>query len=191
MIVSGCITKKQPGIPETTKFIFATELSENNMRQQLRKKFHKLVNAVWKNRLTLNSTVSATLLKRELAPSAANIPVLKSLPLWRTPNRISFLEVANCLTGNPVSGKLACKFAFFLHFLNTIFSALILAFSLPSQLCEMGAHCTMLGRGSFYFQFKYNVIQGCLLIRDEKLWRMSKEEIFTVGLDSFSVSDCC
>lgn len=72
------------------------------------------------------------------------------------------------------SRKLACKFAFFLHFLNTMFIVLIPAFSL-SSLCEMGAHCIVYGRQeqaafissltTLWFRVAW------LLIRDESFWR--------------------
>lgn len=83
-----------------------------------------------------------------MAPSAANHPSIEEFASLEDviPNRTSFLEMANSLTGNPVSEKLACKFAFFLHFLNTMFIVLGPAFPLPSQLCEVGAHCTVYAR---------------------------------------------
>lgn len=150
-MVTGCITQKHSLEFQQPVGVY---LPPNCLRgiwgNNLRKKFRKLVNAVWQKQLTLNSTVSAVLLKRELAPSAANHPSTEEFASLEdvTPNRISFLEVANSLTGNPASGKLACKFAFFLHFLNTMSIVLIPAFSLPSQLCEMGAHCTVCARRS-------------------------------------------
>lgn len=197
MIVIGCITQKHSLEFQQPVSLYLPPSCLRTIRgNNLRKKIHKLINAVWQKQLTLNSTVSTIQLKRELAPSAANHPSSEEVASLEDvkPNRISFLEVANSLTGNPVSGKLACKFAFFLHFLNTVFIVLILAFSLPSQLCEMGAHCTVCARqeqialisslNTMWFR-----VVGCWL--EMKICGgMSKEEIFAVGLESFSASDC-
>lgn len=60
-----------------------------------------------KKQLTLNSTVSTLLLKRELAPSAVNHPSTEEFASSEdvTPKRISFPEVGSSLTGNPVPGN--------------------------------------------------------------------------------------
>lgn len=176
MIVFGCITKKHS---QEFQQPFSLYVPLTSLRtiwgNNLRKRFHKLVNAVWKKQLTLNSTVSTLLLKRELAPSAVNHPSTEEFASLEDviPNNF-FPRSGKFFDWKSSFRKLACKFAFFLHFLNTMFIVLIPAFSLPS-LCEMGAHCIVYPRQEqIAFISSLNTLWfkvAWLLIRDERLWR--------------------
>lgn len=97
----------QPGIPATSSFICVTDLSENNMRKQFVEKIPQISKCCVKKWVDPEFHCLNYTAEKEMAPSAAKHPSTEEFASSEdvTPNRISFLEVANSLTGNPVSGN--------------------------------------------------------------------------------------
>lgn len=94
--------------------------------------------------LILNSSLSTILLKCALAPSAGNYSSTEDFAscedMYDTQQNLSSCQYKSGKFFDCTSSfsKPACKFAFFFHFLNMIFSVLTPAFSYPSScLSEM------------------------------------------------------